>query len=390
MPCMRHRLHQPLLALLLSWLLAWPQLPVQGAQNSPGSTDPHALVKPDPKRAKKLVELGTKEEAAGAYEEALAAYEEAARYAPFNVTIVNKGAVLRSKLVHGYVESAESFAQAGNFQGATQQLAAALHIDPSNTTVLEHLQQFEAMHAAAKDLPAEEPPKDLPRAAPDKIKRDFHFQADLRGAYEQVAAAYGIKASFDPDLPARNVKLSLEGVDFDTAMKVLTAETGTFWRALEPKLIFVAADTAEKRKAFEPEMEQTFVLPSSTTAEEMTEVVKAVRDLSGAQRVQQSLNTHSLTIRDTVRRVQLAGAVIQDLERAQGEVLLEVDFLEVDRNNAIQMGITPPSSSTVYYLDPPLLSQLRAATSVSAALTILESVYGTSSLTSIPSVTAFG
>jgi len=43
-----------------------------------------------PKLAKKLVELAAKAEAAGDDEAALRAYEEAARYAPFDVTIVSK------------------------------------------------------------------------------------------------------------------------------------------------------------------------------------------------------------------------------------------------------------------------------------------------------------
>jgi len=397
MPYMRHRLHQPLLALLLSGFLACPSLPAQNTQNRTSAGDSHALVKPDPKRAKKLVELGAKEEAAGAYEEALSAYEEAARYAPFDVTIVSKGAALRSKMVRGYVENAESLALEGNFQGAVQKLAAALHIDPSNAILLERLQQVEAMHANAKDLPAEEAPQGLPEVAPDKSKKNFRFQTDLRSAYEQVAAAYGIKASFDPDLPIRNVKLRLEDVDFDTAMNILTMETGTFWRALNPKLIFVAADTAEKRRAFEPEMEQTFVLPDSISSVEMTDIARAVRELTGAQRIQQSLASHSLTIRDTVPRVRLAGAVIKDLETANGEVLLDINLLEVDRNNAAKMGITPPSSLSMYAIPPNLVSSLRTAPSYSALLTLLTSVFGTAAsggltslATAIPPIVAIG
>jgi tetratricopeptide (TPR) repeat protein len=215
---MRGHLHPPLLAVLLSWLLACPPLPAQGPQNASNSADSLGQVKPDPKRAKKLMSAGTREEAAGDYEAALADYEEAARYAPFDVNIVSKGAALRSRLVRGYTENAERLSLEGNLQGATEQLAAALHIDPTNTTVLERLRQMEAMRTQAKDLPPEEPPEGLPQAVPDKVKRSFHLQTDLRSAYEQVAAAYGIKASFDPELPARNVRLRLEDVGFDTAM----------------------------------------------------------------------------------------------------------------------------------------------------------------------------
>jgi hypothetical protein len=394
---MRYRLHQPFLALLLSWVLACTQLPAQEAQNSSGAADSRALVKPDAKRAKKLAELGAKEETAGAYEEALAAYEEAARYAPFDVTIVSKGAALRGKLVRAYVDKAERFAIESNLQGATEQLAAALHIDPSNAVLFERLQQLEAMRAATKDRPAEEPPEGLPRLAPDKGKRNFHVQTDLKDAYAQVTASYGIKATFDPDLPSRSVRVRLEEVDFDTAMKVLSVETGTFWKAVDPKQIFVAADTAEKRKAFEPEIEQTFELPASTSATELTEIVRAVRELTGAQKIQQSASSHSLTVRDTVPRVRLAKAIIEELERAHGEVLLEIDLLEVDRNNSIAMGITPPSSVSLYSVTPTLANELRSAPSLTALLTLLATIFGTAAsggLTSlasaIPPIAAIG
>jgi type II secretory pathway component GspD/PulD (secretin) len=398
MTCMlRRHLHQPLLAILLCWLLACPQLPALGGQTTSGDDNSHALVKPDPKRAKKLVELGTKEEQAGEDEQALAAYDEAARYAPFDVTVVSKAAALRSKLVHGYVDNAERLTVQGDFQGATQQLAAALHIDPSNTIVLERMKQVESMGNGAKVSPPEEPPLGLSQINPSKDKKSFHLQTDLQSAYDQVVSAYGLKVTFDPDLPARNIKVRLDDVDFDTAMKVLALETGTFWTPLNSKMIFVAPDTTEKRKAFENVIEQTFVLPDSISSADMAEVVKAVRDLTGMQRIQQSLNAHSLTVRDTIPHVRLAAAIVKDLEQSHGEVLLELQFLEVDHNDAMKLGITPPASLTVYDVPPNLASALRSAPSYTALLTLLATVFGTAAsggitslASAIPPFAAFG
>jgi len=357
------------------------------------------MVKPDPKRAKKLADLGGRQEAAGQYEEALVSYQEAARYAPFDATIVNLSVSLRSRLVRGYVEEAEKRAIAGDLDGATQQLATALHLDPSNSIVAERLQQMELMKNDSKleQLQSQEPPIGLPQLKTNHSRQNFRIQADLKTVYEQVAAAYGIKAAFDPDLPARAVKLRLDDADFETAMKVLTVQTGTFWHALNDKLIFVAADTTEKRKAFEPVIEQTFQLPSSSTSAEMTEVVRAVRELTGAQRIQQSSAAHSLTIRDTIPKVRLAGAIINSLEKAPGEVLLEIDLLTVDRDQARKIGITPPAKLALYSVTPALASQLRSATSITALLTILASVFGTvasggltSLASAIPPIAAIG
>jgi type II secretory pathway component GspD/PulD (secretin)/tetratricopeptide (TPR) repeat protein len=377
-----------LLALFSCWLLACPSLPAQttsqsAAQSSnpaPAQTasqiqDPRALVKPDPKRAKKLAELGATHEAAGDYEGALEAYEEAARYAPFDANIVNKAVTLRSRLVRGYVDDGERLAREGDLNGAAEAFAFALHVDPSNAVLMERLKQIESMHEDEKEVP-DEPAVGLPQVAPQKVTQSFNLRTDLRSAFEQVAASYGIKAAFDPDLPARNVRLQLNNVDFDTAIKVLVAETGTSWRPLNPKLIFVFADTAEKRRSYDMEIEQTFPLPTSADPAEVTELVRAIRELTGVQHIQQSTPSHTITIRDTVQRVKLAGAIIRQVEQARGEVLLEIDILEVNRSKALTLGITPPSSLQLITLTPGLANQVRSAQSVTALLTILATIFG--------------
>lgn len=393
-------LYQSLLACLLCSFLACPPMPAQAPQNpasAASAEDPRGGVKPDAKRAKKLMEQGEQQERAGAYEQALDSYDQAIRYSPFDVTLVGKAAALRSKLVQGYVDNAEKLAVEGHFLESSEQLAAALRVDPTNETLLERLKQVDTMRDENKDLSSDQPPEGLPQLAHAKGKKSFRFQTDLHSAYQQVAAAFGVKVTFDPDLPARNVKLRLEDVDFDTAMKVLTAETGTFWKPLNSKMFFVAADTQEKRKALDTVIEQTFVLPEDSTPQEMSDVVKVVRDLTGTQRVQQSLNAHSLTIRDTVPRVRLAGAVIKDLEQSHGEVVLDMQFLQVDRNMATQMGITPPAKISVYDVPPNLVSALRSAPSYTALLTLLSSIFGTvasggltSLASAIPPIAAFG
>lgn len=365
------------LSVLLAGLLLCPQMPAQSG-STPGNPaqDPFASVKPNPKLAKKLAEQAAKAAAAGDEEGALRAYEEAARYAPMDVTLVGKGAALRSKLVRAHVDNAERLAVEGNFQGATLELASALSIDPKNTIVEERLRQFQARSEAKEELQRSEPPTGLPVLQPEKVTRSFNVRSDVRSVYEQAASAYGIKANFDPDLPARTVYLRLENTDFATVMKVLAMEAGTSWRALNPKLIFVFADTAEKRKLFEPEIEETFHLPVSAEPAEMTELYRVLREITGSQHMQQSTESHSITIRDTVQRVHLAGDIIQQLERERGEVLLEIDLLEVDRTNARQLGITPPASATLYTIPPNLIQQVKSAPSLTALLTLLATIFG--------------
>ena len=125
MPCLSTR---PFLALLLGYTLACPIAPAQNPSQTLSNKDElRAVVKPDPKRAKRLAEIGARQEVAGDYEGALEAYEEAARYAPFDVTIVSKGAALRSRLVRGYVDDGERLATEGNLGAAAEAFAFASH-----------------------------------------------------------------------------------------------------------------------------------------------------------------------------------------------------------------------------------------------------------------------
>ncbi len=390
------------LSVLLAGLLLCAQIPAQtGTPAANPVQDPFTLVKPNPKIAKKLAGYGAKAEAAGDEEDALRAYEEAARYAPMDVTIVSKAVALRSKLVRAHVENAERLAVEGNFQGATLELASALSIDPKNPIVEERLRQFKSRNEEREELRRIEPPIGLPILQPEKITRSFDVRSDVRSVYEQVASTYGIKASFDPDLPARAVRLRLENTDFDTAMKVLSLEAGTSWRVLGPKLMFVFADTTEKRKLFEPEIEETFQLPVSVEATEMTELFRVLRELTGSQHMQQSTESRSITIRDTPQRVRLAGDIIEQLEHDRGEVLLEIELLEVDRTNATQLGITPPASTSLYAIPPNLIQQVRSASSLTSLLTLLAGVFGgpigsasasgiTSLASAIPPIVAIG
>ena len=389
-------------ALFLSWALAWPALPAQDPQSPNAKRDAQlSFVKPDPKRAKKLVEQAAKEEAGGDYIRALSDYEEAARYAPFDVTIVGKGTALRSRLLREHLDGAERLAVEGNIDGATQELAIALEIDPGNPAILERLQQIGSM----KETPTGERPADpaegLPQLAPEKTNKSFNLQTDVKSAYEQVAQAFGLKASFDPDLQARATRLHLQDVDFYTAMKVLGMETGTFWNAVNSKQFFVAADTAEKRRLFDPEIEQTIPLTSSVTATELGEVVRTVRELTGITRISQSNSNHSITVRGNVQRVRLADEIVRNLEHGPGEVLLEIDLLEVDRTNATNLGITWPTSQRLVPVPPSLINSLRSAPDLTSLLTLLAQVFGgpagalasggiSSLASSIPAVAAIG
>src|SRR6267143_4114088 len=372
-------------SLLLSLLLC-AQAPAQAPAISQTQGP---MVRPDPKRAQKAVERGDKAQAAGNLDEALLAYEEAARYAPQEGYVLERGAALRSRLVRAYMEAAERDALAGRLTEATDDLVAALRIDPSNKVVGERLAQLKAMDDGLRAKPPSGI-SGLPRLHPQTGKHNLNLRGDTKTVYEQFAGLFGVKASFDPDLVVRTVQLRVDDVDFYTGMSLLGAQSGTFWRPVNPSLLFVAPDTPEKRRQYGLEAEQTFLLSAAVGPEDVTEMLRVLRDITGATHVDIDTRSRTITMRDTPERLALAGQLIEQLERARGEVMLEFEFLEVDRNKARALGITPPASEQLIGLNTSDLNKLKASTTLTNLLTNIQQVFAAKGFSGIPAVVPIG
>jgi Flp pilus assembly secretin CpaC len=371
------------ISLLLSLLLC-QQLPAQAPAQLQATT-----VRPDPKRAQKAVERGDRAQAAGHFDEALDAYKEAAHYAPQEGYVVERGAALRSKLVRAYVEAAERDALAGQLNQATEELGTALQVDPGNTTVQERLAQLKAM----EDEPRAKPKagiSGMPKLQPQPGKRNLNLRGDTKTVYEQLASLFGVKATFDPDLTPKSVHLQVDGVDFSTAMALLGSQSGTLWRPLNPTLMFIAPDTPEKRRQYALEAEQTFPLSAAVGPEDVTEMLRVLRDITGGTRIDIDTRSRTITMRDTPERLALAGELIEQLEKARGEVMLEIELLEVDRNKARALGITPPASEQLIGLNTSDINKLKASTTLTNLLTNIQQVFAAKGFSGIPAVVPIG
>jgi Flp pilus assembly secretin CpaC len=370
-------------SLLLSLLLC-QQLPAQAPSQLQAAT-----VRPDLKRAQKAAERAGKAEAAWRFDEALAAYDEAARYAPQDAAIVERGATLRSKLVRAYVEAAERDALAGHLNEATEELGTALQVDPGNTTVQERLAQLKAMDDESRARP-KAAISGMPKLQPQPGKRNLNLRGDTKTVYEQLASLFGVKATFDPDLTPKSVHLQVDGVDFSTAVALLGSQSATFWRPVNPTLMFIAPDTLEKRRQYALEAEQTFPLSAAVGPEDVTEMLRVLRDITGGTRIDIDTRSRTITMRDTPERLALAGELIEQLEKARGEVMLEIELLEVDRNKARALGITPPASTQLLGLNTSDLNKLKSSTTLTNLLTNVQQVFAARGFSGIPSFVLLG
>ena len=391
-----------LLGLTLAGLLVTGTASPQGvvapaSEPAPAKASAAATPKPDKARAQQSFQAGRRAEQSGDWSTAYTAYSDAATYEPTNRQYRQFRAHAQFQLVQGIVNYAEREALAGDIVSARTQLNHALEVDPNFEVARERLGQLESQ------LPNTAPQNGprlagLPRLKAKPGMRSFDYRGSTRSVYEELGRQFGIMVAFDGDLPDRSLRFRAPQVNFETALMILSRQTRTFTRVVDDHTLFVTDDNAQKVKEYAPEIEKSMVLPASVTTEDMNEVVRTIREMTGITRTQLNTSSRTLTLRSTEENVALAQAILDQIEQPHGEMMLEIEILELDRNLAHQLGITPPTSVHVYTLNLSEIRQLQAAQNNGTLLQLLGTIFGAASTLAVtgglgavlPPLLAFG
>jgi Flp pilus assembly secretin CpaC len=329
---------------------------------------------PDSGRAQQALQAGRRAEESGDWKAAHAAYSEASALAPDNKEYSALREHARFRLVQELIDLAERQALARDVSGAREQLMRALEIDPNYVVARERLAELDSDSVG---VAPEKGPRlaGLPRLESKPGTRDFDYRGTTRGTYEEVGRQFGVKIVFDVDLNDRSIRFLAPNVDFETALRVLALQTRTFTRVVDEHTLFVTDDTVEKVRAYAPQVEKSLILPASVTTDEMNQTVRMIREITGITRTQLDTASRVLTVRSTEQNVAMVQALLEQIEQPHGEMVLEVEILEVDRNAAQRLGIAPPTSSTLFALSTSDARRLQAAQNSGTLIQELQSLF---------------
>jgi Bacterial type II and III secretion system protein/FG-GAP-like repeat len=341
------------------------------------AVDPDLKLKPDHKRAKRACQQAMASERTGDWQAAYAAYSDAILWAPDNRDYALRRELVKGHLIQAKIDLAEKEAVSGRLSEARKDLLDASYLDPSDKLIRQRLIEL----ADLEPRTVKQPPPAGQLVGEIHIEhqpgtRDFNFRGDTQSLYEEVARQFGVQAAFEADLHSHQVRFEVHHVDFQTAMELAGDATSTFWSPLTKHLFFVADDTLEKRREYEPLIVRTILLPASETPEQMTELSRLLREITGILRIDEDQSHGTLTLRADRRAMAVASDLIDNLEKPNGELVLEMEILEVDRSYAQQIGITPPQTSQVFPVNTGLLNSNNSAAQI---ISSLEQIFGTPS-----------
>jgi general secretion pathway protein D len=286
------------------------------------------------------------------YDTAYDAYRQAHLKAPADIRYKTRYERLRFLAATSHIDRGRVLKQSGDLPAAINEFTRAVAIDPSNQTATQELNII--LHPDNLPAPAGSPPtpgadslEQTPYQAEtlrninsvsgpvqlQPVSNDpitLHAVEDTKFIYQAIGKVAGLNVLFDPDYQSKRIPVDLTNVTLFDALRIVGTLAGTFYKPVTPNTIFVA---------------QTFYLTNIAQANDLNEILTTVRNiLDPSVKIYSVASQNALILRATPDQLLLAQKIINDLDRARSEVVVDVAVLEVNRDRMRNLGITLPQS----------------------------------------------
>jgi len=318
---------------------------------------------------------GESAEAKEDYDAAVSFYQKANAKAPRDLAYRTALYRVRISASAAHVSKGRKLLQAGDEQAALVEFLHAAEIDPSNEAAQQEIERVRKRHGelppqTETSLPEEPGRQDQldSMESPAQLKPisneplTLSMTQDSKVIYEAIGKSAGINVLFDPDYTSKRIQVELTNMGLLDALRVVGTMSNTFWRPVTPNTIFVAANTRNKHTDLDEQAIQTFYLSNAWQTNDVNDVVQTVRAVLGTNvKVQAIVNQNAIVVKGTPDELLLAQKLINDLDKARAEVVVDIAVLEVSKNWERTLGIAWPSSVGIA-LQPPNTSTTTTTT----------------------------
>ena len=301
---------------------------------------------------------GEKAELRQDYDSAYEAYKRASDKAPRDIRYKTRYENMRFKAAAAHVDRGRTYLQGGDSGAALTEFTRALQIDPSNQTAQQEIDlirnpkaaapvvspgQLGAQNETQKQIGSVSGIVELKPPSTDLVT--LHMIEDTKVIYQAIGKATGLNVLFDPDYTSKRIPVDLTSVSWSDALRIVGTISNTFYKPVTANTIFVAQNTRQKRTDLDEMAVQTFYLTNTSTANDATEVLTAIRNLlDPSVKIFLVATQNAIVMRATPDQLLLAQKLLNDLDRSKPEVVVDVAVLEVNRDRIRQLGIQLPQS----------------------------------------------
>jgi general secretion pathway protein D len=312
------------------------------------------------------------------YDTAFELYQKAYNRDPKDTRFTIALARIRTTDSSAHITKGRKLFQSGDVQGALAEFLHAAEIDPGNEAAQQEIARVRQRQGA--NAPA--PEVGLPQPAGEAQELDeveappllrpltneplsLHMAEDAKVVYQAIAKAAGINVLFDPDFNSKRIQVDLNNVSLLDALRIVGVLSDTFWRPVTSNTIFVAQNSRTKRQELDEQAVQTFYLTNAWQQNDLNDVQTALRNVMPNAKVYGVQSQNAIVMRATPDELLLAQQLINNLDKARGEVVVDIAVLEVSKNWERNLGMSWPSSFGVQ-LQPNCAANNSCSTTTSA------------------------
>ena len=317
---------------------------------------------------------GQAAEARDDYDTAFEAYRQAHLKKPTDLRYKTRYERLKFEAANMHVDRGRILRNSGDVDGALNEFARAVQIDPGNQAAAQELQitekpkpdasgatpppgsasgggivspgfgeQTQRQKQVLRDISSMEGPVELQPVNDDPIT--LHMVEDTKVIYQAIGKAAGLNVIFDPDYTSKRISVDLTSMSLVDALRVVGTLSGTFWKPVTTNTIFVAQNNRTKRTDLDDLAVETFYLTNVSQQNDANEILVALRNLfDPSTKMFLIASQNAIVMRATPEELILAEKIINDLDRTRAEVVVDVAVLEVSRQLERNLGITLPTS----------------------------------------------
>jgi general secretion pathway protein D len=283
------------------------------------------------------------------WDHAVLSYAKATALDPDNARY--KVALARAKLraAAAHFDRAKRYLKNEQLELAIEELQETVILDPSNQYALNELEDALRRLEEKRSGPSEvdkaraEAERRAQQLGPPKLDPVSNIpivlnypDSTVEEVYNALSKASGINFLYDEKLDlSRKTSVELSNVTFEKAMDLLMLMHKHFYKVIDAHTILIAEDSRQKRSEYEDQVIRTFYLSNAETKEVQT----LVRSLLETRRISENKELNAITIKDNPETIKIAERIIKANDKAKGEVIIDMELLEINRNELQRLGI---------------------------------------------------
>jgi len=247
----------------------------------------------------------------------------------------------------GHFEKGKRYAAGLQWDLAVGEFQQALLLYPGNQHAADALdraqRQIQRQQAGTGEIERRKAEARRKALAPPKLSPTANIpillnfrETPVGKIFEAIGKASGINFIFDDktDLK-RPMTIDIGNVTLEKALDILMLQTKNFYKVIDESTLLIAPDQRQKRQEYEDNVIRTFYLSNG----DPKQVVTLLRSLLQSRQIAENTALNSVTIKDTPDKAAVAERIIEANDKAKGEIVVDVQLIEVDRVISQALGI---------------------------------------------------